>query len=65
MTIFSMGVPTLSRGAADRSEDVRDPARIRQTWPSARVLVVDKAGRAARSVGGPGRSSRRRRARAR
>jgi NAD+ diphosphatase len=46
MTIFSMGVPTLSRGAADRSEDVRDPARIRQTWPSARVLVVDKAGRA-------------------
>lgn len=46
MTAFSMGVPTLSRGAADRSEDVRDPARIRRTWPSARVLVVDTNGRA-------------------
>jgi NAD+ diphosphatase len=46
MTTFTMGVPTLSRGAADRSEDVRDPARIRQTWPSARVLVLDQAGRA-------------------
>ncbi|WP_395727131.1 NAD(+) diphosphatase [Nakamurella sp.] len=41
-----MGVPTLSRGAADRSEDVRDPARIGRTWSTARVLVVDKVGRA-------------------
>jgi NAD+ diphosphatase len=46
MTAFSMGVPTLSRGAADRSADVRDPARTRQTWPAARVLVVDQVGRA-------------------
>jgi len=41
-----MGVPTLSRGAADRSEDVRDPDRLRRTWPDARMLVVDRSGRA-------------------
>jgi NAD+ diphosphatase len=41
-----MAVPTLSRGAADRSEDVRDPHRIRRTWSGARVLVLDGAGRA-------------------
>lgn len=46
MTGFSMGVPTLSRGTADRSEDVRDPDRIRRAWPAARVLVVDRSGRA-------------------
>ena len=46
MTRLSMGVPTLSRGAADRSEDVRDPDRLRRTWPAARVLVVDRSGRA-------------------
>lgn len=46
MTTFSMGVPTLSRGAADRSEDVRDPVRIGRTWASGRVLVVDQVGRA-------------------
>ena len=46
MTAFSMGVPTLSRGAADRSEDVRDPDRLRRTWPAAGVLVVDRSGRA-------------------
>ena len=40
-----MDVPTLSRGAADRSEDVRDPDRVRAAWPTARVLVLDDAGR--------------------
>jgi len=40
-----MGVPTLSRGAADRSEDVRDPDRIAKAWPGARVLVLDDVGR--------------------
>ncbi len=38
---FHMDTPTLSRGAADRSEDVRDPDRVRAAWPSARVLVLD------------------------
>jgi NAD+ diphosphatase len=42
---LKMDVPTLSRGAADRSEDVRDPDRVRAAWPTARVLVLDDAGR--------------------
>ena len=42
---LQMDTPTLSRGAADRSEDVRDPDRVRAAWPSARVLVLDDAGR--------------------
>jgi NAD+ diphosphatase len=37
--------PTLSRGTADRGEDLRDPARLRETWSSARILVVDPDGR--------------------
>ncbi len=40
-----MDVPVLSRGIADRSEDVRDPDRVRRAWPTARVLVLDDAGR--------------------
>jgi NAD+ diphosphatase len=40
-----MGVPMLSRGVIDRSEDVRHPDRIRRAWPAARVLVLDDAGR--------------------
>jgi len=46
MTLFRMDVPALSRGAADRSEDVRDPHRARRAWSTARVLVLDDAGRA-------------------
>jgi len=38
--------PTLSRGTADRGEDLRDPDRLHRTWPRARVLVVDAGGRA-------------------
>ncbi len=43
---FRIGVPALSRGAADRSEDVRDPARVRHAWPTARVLLLDETGQA-------------------
>ncbi len=46
MTEFRMQVPTLSRGVIDRSEDVRHPARVRRAWSTARVLVLDDAGRA-------------------
>ncbi len=41
--------PTLSRGTADRGEDLRDPDRARQHWDRARVLVVDRTGRVAAS----------------
>ncbi len=38
-------MPALSRGTADRSEDLRDPDRILRAWPSAVVLGVDEEGR--------------------
>ena len=45
-TSFSIAVPTLSRGTADRSEDLREPVRLQQQWPHAQVIVLDQAGRA-------------------
>ncbi|MGS0688299.1 NAD(+) diphosphatase [Nakamurella sp. GG22] len=44
---FRIDTPLLSRGNADRSEDLREPARIEREWPRARVLTVDRRGRAA------------------
>jgi len=43
--MFRPFTPTLSRGVADRTEDLRLPFRTRQTWPTAKVLVVDPQGR--------------------
>ena len=37
---FVIGIPALSRGSADRSEDLREPTRIRQEWMRARVLTL-------------------------
>ena len=42
---FTIAVPTLSRGTADRSEDLRETGRLLAQWPDARVLTMDKAGR--------------------
>lgn len=42
---FRIAMPALSRGTADRSEDLRDPDRILFAWPSAVVLRVDHYGR--------------------
>lgn len=42
---FDIEVPTLSRGTADRDEDLRVPGRMRAAWPSARVLRVGPTGR--------------------
>ncbi|MET3803923.1 NAD+ diphosphatase [Nakamurella sp. UYEF19] len=42
---FPIEMPVLSRAAADRSEDLRDPVRTAAAWPTARVLTVDEAGR--------------------
>ena len=43
---FGIGTPILSRlGAVERSEDLRDPARIASAWPSALMLLVDESGR--------------------
>lgn len=44
-TSFVIDTPALSRGNADRSEDLREPARIRQQWPRSRVLTLDQAAR--------------------
>jgi NAD+ diphosphatase len=44
---FTIETPTLSRGDADRSEDLRDPGRIREQWPRARVLIMGSAGKVA------------------
>ena len=40
---FTIAVPTLSRGTADRSEDLREPGACSQQWPDARVLTMDGA----------------------
>jgi NAD+ diphosphatase len=42
---FVIDVPLLSRGTADRSEDLRSPDRIAQMWPAARMLMMDARGR--------------------
>ncbi len=44
---FRIATPLLSRGTADRSEDLRDADRIEGEWPRARVLTLDARGRAA------------------
>ncbi len=44
--------PTLSRGTADRSEDLRAPERLAAGWPTAKILVVDKDGRVAADTNG-------------
>ena len=44
---FRIDTPLLSRGTADRSEDLRDAERIEREWPRARVLTLDSRGRAA------------------
>ncbi len=44
---FPIAMPVLSRGSADRSEDLRDQARIAAAWPTARVITVDEDGRTA------------------
>ena len=41
-----MTTPALSRGTVDRSEDLRDPARMAAAWSSARVITLDPVGRA-------------------
>jgi len=41
---FVMQTPTLSRGTADRSEDLRAPDRIEREWSRARLLIMDQAG---------------------
>lgn len=38
--------PVLSRNSLDRDEQLRlDPAYVRESWPKARVVVVDQSGR--------------------
>ena len=44
---FRIATPALSRGTADRSEDLRDPDRILRAWERARVVLVDAEGRLA------------------
>lgn len=44
---FPIRMPLLSRGSADRSEDLREPSRFLAAWPEALVLVVDPVGRVA------------------
>ncbi len=51
---FPIARPLLSRGSADRSEDLRDTERTVTAWPNARVLIVDPAGRTPVRVTGSG-----------
>lgn len=44
---FHIARPTLARGTADRSEDLRNPERIAAKWPDARVITVDADGHVA------------------
>ncbi len=44
---FPIAMPVLSRGSADRSEDLRDDARTSAAWPTARVIWVGQDGRTA------------------
>jgi NAD+ diphosphatase len=41
---FTIDMPTLSRGTADRSEDLREPERLLEHWSRARMLVLDGGG---------------------
>jgi len=51
---FPIEMPLLSRAAADRSEDLRDPIRTAAAWSNARVIVVDSTGRTAMRADGTG-----------
>ncbi len=51
---FPIEIPVLSRAAADRSEDLREPGRTAAAWPSARVVTVDDSGRIALSTSDSG-----------
>jgi NAD+ diphosphatase len=42
---FGIAVPALSRGTANRSEDLRQPDRLAALWPVSRVVIMDHAGR--------------------
>ncbi len=44
---FGINTPLLSRGTADRSEELREPERIQREWAQAKVLTLDHRGRAA------------------
>ena len=44
---FRINTPVLSRGTADRSEDLRNPQRLADEWPRAKVVTLDARGRAA------------------
>lgn len=44
---FPIAMPVLSRGSADRSEDLRDEIRTSAAWPTARVISVAEDGRTA------------------
>lgn len=44
---FTIATPPLSRGTANRSEDLREPARVALNWPRSKVLTVDPDGRVA------------------
>lgn len=44
MTRFSIELPVLPAGALDRSEDVREPARLRGAWLSALMLPLGPEG---------------------
>ncbi len=41
---FRIDTPVLSRGTADRSEQLRDPVRLQENWSRARVIGVDPDG---------------------
>ena len=51
-TSFVIATPTLSRGTADRSEDLREPTRLLEQWSAARVLALDGGGRVELEDGG-------------
>ncbi|AXX28191.1 NAD(+) diphosphatase [Actinosynnema pretiosum subsp. pretiosum] len=54
MTFELVELPSLSRFTVDRSEPLRgDAERLRAGWPQAKVLVIDRKGRA--KVGGRGK----------
>lgn len=50
--LFGALTPTLSRGTADRGEDLRSPAHTKANWPSAKVITVDDDGRVAADANG-------------
>ncbi|WP_245599409.1 NAD(+) diphosphatase [Nakamurella lactea] len=50
---FDIELPTLSRGTADRDEDLRVPERMTAAWPDARVLRVGPTGAIAAVDGRP------------